>query len=73
MSVPVAVKRFYESADRCGVFGVYHLLDFVRQLTGRQVSDSALTACLRRERGKRNINYRVVDEKRGTYEFQEVA
>jgi hypothetical protein len=73
ISVPAAVKRFYESAQRGGQFGLYHLLEFVRALVGRQVSDSALTASMRRERSKGNINYIVIDEKRGQYEFMEVA
>jgi hypothetical protein len=73
ITVPEAVKRFYESSQRGGQFGLYSLLEFVRALVGRQVSDSALTASLRRERGKGNINYRVEDEKRGQYEFLELT
>ena len=69
ISVSQAVLTWYESVQRCGQFGLYSLLEFVRNCVGRQVSDSSLTADLRRLRRQGRIEYRVVDERSGLYEF----
>ena len=70
ISLPAAILQFYNSADHCGLFSVYDLLDFARHTTGRRLSDSSLTATLRRLRARHSINYTVVNERTGTYEFK---
>ena len=69
ISVSRAVVTWYNSAQHTGQFGLYALLEFVRNVVGRQVSDSSLTADLRRLRRQGRIAYRVVNERTGLYEF----
>ena len=75
ISVNAAILRWYDSAQHTGQVRLYDLLDFVRGVVGRQVSDSALTADLRRLRrqGRINYEYEVLDDRTGLYEFREVA
>ena len=73
ISVSRAVVTWYNSAQHTGQFGLYALPEFVRNVVGRKVSDSALTADMRRLRRQGRIAYTVVDDRRGLYRFEEVA
>jgi len=68
-TVSEAICLFYRSAQRVGQFGMYDLLDFARQYTDKRITDGTLTRKMRALRAKGLVQYRVVDETRGLYEF----
>lgn len=71
MSVSDAIVGCYQ--DRVGgAWGLYDLVDVVRDATGRMVLDGTVTRKMRELRGKGLIGYQVIDRNAGAYRWVEV-